>query len=300
MLALPDPERATRAHLFGNLPIPEMIKRGWLDVENARDSSQVEGALAKFFGTTSASEIEFLPHASKKTDVSGDVTPAQLSWLYRVKQIAGEMLVGRYTPAEVEDAINKLSLLLASPTEIRKVSRILAEAGIRFVVVESLTGAKIDGVCLWLNDEAPVIAMTLRYDRIDNFWFVLRHEIEHVRRGHGRDAAMLDTDLEGEKAGTGQNIPEEERVANQAAADFCVPQRELRGFISRKAPFFAERDILGFARTLNVHPGLVAGQLQHATKSYNKFRNHLVKIRSIVTAPGTMVDGWGDIAPVED
>ena len=50
--------------------------------------------------------------------------------------------------------------------------RILAEAGIRFTIVESLSTAKIDGACLWLDDQAPVIATSFRYDRIDNFWFV--------------------------------------------------------------------------------------------------------------------------------
>jgi HTH-type transcriptional regulator / antitoxin HigA len=92
-------------------------------------------------------------------------------------------------------------------------------------------------------------------------------------------------------------VSEEERVANGAAADFCVPRKKMDAFIARKAPFFAERDLLGFAKTLNVHPGLIAGQLQHRTGRYDRFRNHLVKIRSIV-APGAMVDGWGDVAPV--
>ena len=26
----------------------------------------------------------------------------------------------------------------------------------------------------------PVIGLTLRYDRLDNFWFVLLHELGHV------------------------------------------------------------------------------------------------------------------------
>ena len=72
----------------------------------------------------------------------------------------------------------------------------------------------------------------------------------------------------------------------------------MEKFVTVKDPFYAERDILGFARTLNIHPGLVAGQLQHKTGRYDRFRDHLVKIRSIV-APGAMVDGWGDVAPVE-
>jgi HTH-type transcriptional regulator/antitoxin HigA len=139
--------------------------------------------------------------------------------------------------------------------------------------------------------------MSLRYNRIDNFWFVLRHEIEHVLRLHGQSAAMLDPELEGDRAGSGPTVPEEERIANEAAANFCVPKNAMEQFIARKSPFFAERDILGFAKTLNIHPGLVAGQLQRRTGKYDRFRSHLVKIRSIV-APGAMVDGWGDVAPV--
>jgi HTH-type transcriptional regulator/antitoxin HigA len=61
---------------------------------------------------------------------------------------------------------------------------------------------------------------------------------------------------------------------------------------------FAERDIRGFAATLQVHPGIIAGQLQHETGRYDLFRNHLVKIRSVVT-PNAYVDGWGDVAPIE-
>ncbi|KAI1694314.1 hypothetical protein Ddc_22202 [Ditylenchus destructor] len=52
--------------------------------------------------------------------------------------------------------------------------------------VEALSGSKIDGACFWLDAHKPVIGMTLRFDRIDNFWFVLRHEIEHVLREDGR------------------------------------------------------------------------------------------------------------------
>jgi HTH-type transcriptional regulator/antitoxin HigA len=188
--------------------------------------------------------------------------------------------------------------LLNSAEAARKVPKILAESGVRFVIVESLPSAKIDGVCFWLDERSPVIGMTLRFDRIDNFWFVLRHEIEHVIRKHGQSAAMLDISLEGERAGTGASLPEEERVANEAAAEFCVPQKQLKHFIQVKSPFFAERDIRGFAATYKIHPGLVAGQLQHKTERYDLFRNHLVKIRSVVT-PNAMVDGWGDVAPID-
>ena len=108
---------------------------------------------------------------------------------------------------------------------------------------------------------------------------------------------MLDTDLETDRSSQSASISEEELVADTAAADFCVPQESLEKFITKKAPYFAERDILGFARTLGIHPGLIAGQLQRRTGRYDLFRNHLVKIRSIVR-PGSVVDGWGDVAPI--
>lgn len=289
-----DPGRAIRAQIFGQLPIAEMVKRGWLEVESAKDVAQVEAAVARFFEADSVGEVEFLPHAAKRTHLAVDATPTQLAWLYRVRKIASEMIAPPYSDALGQAAITKLRPLLASPEAARKVPRILAECGIRFVMVESLPTAKIDGACMWLGDGAPVIGMSLRFDRIDNFWFVLRHELEHVLQGHGRVTPMLDIDLDGRDD---SEVVEEERIANAAGADFCVPREKLNGFIARKAPFFAERDILGFASTLGVHPGLVAGQLQHRIKRYDLFRSHLVKIRSCV-APSAMVDGWGDVAPV--
>jgi HTH-type transcriptional regulator/antitoxin HigA len=299
IVARPNPGRANRAKLFGGLPIADMLKRGWLSgIDDTKDVAGVEKALAKFFGVASPDEIEILPHAAKRTEVSIEATPVQLAWLYRVKQIATEMLVSKYSAEAVKSAIPKLSSLLLSREEARKVPRILAECGIRFVIVESLPSAKIDGVCFWLDDKSPVIGMTVRFDRIDNFWFVLRHELEHVIQLHGRKAAMLDAELEGDRAGTGDSVAEDERVANAAAADFCVPAKLMKSFIDRKAPFFAEQDVLGFAALLKVHPGLVAGQLRHATARYDRFANHLVKIRSVIT-PNAVVDGWGDVAPID-
>lgn len=290
-----DPSRALRAQMFGSLPVAEMVKRGWLlGVDNPKDVKAVEAAVTQFFGVDALGAVELLPHAARRTQVGVDATPLQAAWLHRVKHIASEMLIPPYTEAGGRQAVERLRSLLSAAEEARKVPRILADAGIRFVVVEALPGSRIDGACLWLDAVSPVIALSFRFDRIDNFWFVLRHELEHVLQGHGQAAPVLDVELDGR---ADADVVEEERIANQAAAAFAVPREKLDAFIARKAPFFAERDILGFASTLGVHPGLVAGQLQHRTQRYDHFRSHLVKIRSIV-APGAMVDGWGDIAPV--
>jgi HTH-type transcriptional regulator / antitoxin HigA len=297
LVTQPDPDRANRALLYGDLPVGEMIARGWLNIENVRETAKVERELMRFFGVNRLEDIEILPHAAKKTATTSALTPAQLAWLYRVKAIAAEMPVRPYSRDKLKACLAKLKNLMIAPEEARQVSRILLECGVRFVIVETLSSAKIDGVCFWLDDKSPVIGVSIRHDRIDNFWFVLRHEIEHVLEGHGRIAAIIDAELEGERAGTGPTVTEEERVANKAAADFCVPIAQMNAFIARKAPLFSDRDLRGFARLLNVHPGIVAGQLQHRTERYQIFRAHLAKIRSFVTS-SAMVDGWGTVSPM--
>lgn len=293
----PNPNRAKRAQLLGSLPIREMIKRGWLETDNIRDVTGIEKALSKFFGVEVVDEIEILPHAAKKTDVFNEANPAQLAWIYRVREIAKDMLVAKYSPTAVGELISLLERLRSTPEEVCKVPRILAEHGIRYVVVETLPTAKIDGVCFWLDNNSPVIGMSLRFDRIDNFWFVLRHELEHVIQLHGRDSetVMLDTELEGERAGISTNVAEEERQANNAAVEFCVPKEMMEQFIACQSPYFDLRDFLGFANVLKVHPGLVAGQLQKRTGRYELFRKYLVKINDIIT-PNARVDGWGKVA----
>ena len=151
LITKPDPGRATRALLYGDLPVGEMIKRGWIAAENVRDP-KVEGELMRFFGVNRPEDIEILPHAAKKTAVSEPATPAQLAWLYRVKHIAADMMVPKYSPEAFAAAMPKLRALMMSPEGAARVPRIMAECGVRFVLVESLTSAKIDGVCFWLND----------------------------------------------------------------------------------------------------------------------------------------------------
>lgn len=296
--AIPDPDRKTRAHLYGELPVNDMIKRGWVNAKNVRDTENVEASLKHFFGVNRLEDIETLPHAAKRTEISVDATPTQLAWLYRVKSIASNMVVGKYSKTAVEKAIREIKRLLLSPDELRNVPRILADAGIRFVIVESLPSSKIDGVCFWLDEYSPVIGMTLRFDRIDNFCFVLRHELEHVKNRDGLETVLLDVDIFDESVGKfNDTIASQEKRANEAAADFCVPSNMMDKFIRVKAPLFSERDFLALSKITKVHPGLVAGQLQHKTKRFHLFRKYLVPIRKIVTA-SALTDGWGNIAPI--
>lgn len=287
----PDAGIELRANIRNNYPIREMIKRGWLRSGETEDLGQ---QLARFFEVSDPGEVPYIAHAAKKTSYEEkDIPPVQLAWLFRVRQIAKSITVPRYSQAGLQAALGKLRQMLVAPEEARNVPRILAEVGVRYIVVESLPGSKIDGVCFWLDKNSPVIGMSFRFDRIDNFWFVLRHEIEHVLQRHGQEnpEGMIDAELEGEHAGTGANIPAEERVANSAAANFCVDSDRMESFILRKNPFFYEKDLLAFAKLNGVHPGLPVGQIQRRMDRYDYLRKHQVKIRQFVT-PGAIVDGW--------
>jgi HTH-type transcriptional regulator/antitoxin HigA len=287
----PDPGISRRARLQSAYPVREMIKRGWLQ---DTDAAMLEIQMAQFFEVANANDIPHMQHVARKSSYYDETPPAQLAWLFRVRQIAKGMAVGRYSEKALRDSMLRLRSMLIDPEEVRNVPRVLAECGVRFIIVESLPNAKIDGVCFWLDKHSPVIGLSLRFDRIDNFWFVLRHEIEHVLSKDGQAKEIIDVDIDAQ-ALTGQ-LPPEEVAANNQAADFCVPKAEMESFIARKAPFFAERDVVGFARRLNVHPGLVVGQIQKRTQRWDFLRRHLVKVRSFVL-PSATSDGWGVVAP---
>lgn len=291
----PSPAVSLRAKMQNNYPIREMIKRGWIE---DGDAERLQSELARFFGVDSTDEIPYLAHAAKKTRYEEKkIPPAQLAWLFRVKQIAKAIAVPEYSEFALRQALKRMRGMLPSPEESRHVPRLLAECGVRFIMVESLPQAKIDGVCCWLDESSPVIGLSARYDRIDNFWFVLRHEIEHILKGHGKDMPIVDADIEGEQAGVDDNLPEEERIANAAAAEFCVPREKIESFLRRKHPFYYEKDVLAFSKVNNIHPGLVVGQIQHKLGRYDFLKKYQVKIRQFVL-PGAMADGWGQGVPV--
>jgi HTH-type transcriptional regulator/antitoxin HigA len=286
----PDPSVAMRRRMQSDYPVREMIKRGWIEQS---DAAMLEIQLARFFERQTADEIAAFAHAAKKTP--GEMSPAQCAWLYRVRQIARSISVPPYSEKALRDAVSRdFTSMLFSPDEVRNVPRILMECGIKFVLVEKLPNAKIDGVCFWL-DGTPVIGMSLQHDRIDNFWFVLRHECEHALRGHGKEkvTGMVDIDLDG----IAIPISEEERIANEAASDFCAPSAKLDAWLQRKRPYYYEKDVVAFSRLLERHPGIVIGQIRRKLDRYDYLTRYLVKIRHFVV-PGSMADGWGQMVPI--
>lgn len=290
-----DPAIARRASLQGSYPIREMIRRGWL--ENA-GVDQLETQLHKFLKSDNDNHVKLPRHAARKTNVGEDASPAQLAWLYRVIQIAEKMECKPYSEKDLYDAQPKLKALMTRAEGVQEVAKILADCGLRFLIVEGLPNGKIDGVCLWLDPNTPVVAMSIRFDRIDNFWFVFWHELEHVLDRHGKNESAWNIDIELDKNGSpdNQKISRQERRANEAAAEKCVAVHELLNFVAGRR-FFSERDVNLMAKKLHIHPGILVGQIQKQTGRWDLLRKYLVRVREYLM-PTATVDGWGHVASV--
>ena len=275
-----------RAKLYSLFPVREMMKRKWIEPSDNLDV--IQHRVCRFYNINSVEERLDLPHAAKAVQYD-ERTSLQWAWLYRAKQLAAGVHAAPYSERKLRDALTKLKDLLIAPEEIRSVPRILSEAGVRFVIVEFLPGAKIDGAAFWMNEE-PIIALSLRFDRINNFWFVLRHEIEHILNRDG--LVTIDVEMS-ERLQRKEQLPPEEVRANGAASEFLVSKPELDSFITRVRPLYSEQRIMLFAKRIGVHPGLVVGQLQFRDEiPYTHFHKHLVKVRDIITLTA-LTDGWG-------
>lgn len=277
---------ARGAWLRERFPIREMIKRGW--VENSENFDVLEKRVFDFYGISRQDEEPQLLHAARR-NYREDMTPLQEAWLFRAKKIASALPVSKYSEKKLRDALAALEPLMLEPEEVRHVPGILAECGVRFVIVEPIPNSKIDGVCFWIDEgKAPVIGLTLKGDYIDRFWFNLRHEIEHVFRGDGKQRIIID-DFE---SGSLTSEDAAEKAANGAAANFCVSQKVMDDFILRHDPMYSTTSFIGFSRIVKRHPGIVAGQLQHKIKRPELFKKFQARVREIITQTA-LTDGYG-------
>lgn len=285
---------ARRAKLFEKAPVKELVRRHW--IEPANDPATLEANLLAFYGISSLEEEPAIwPHAARKSSSYEGVTPAQLAWLCRARRLAQHTEAASYDESRFDELIARLRSLLANAEDVRQVPRILAEYGVRLVIVEPLTGSRIDGACFWLDPNSPVIALSIRFDRIDTFWFTLLHELGHVKAKDGlkNNTVPLDTDLVGQGAVKSEHKPESEQRADQFAMESIISQAKLNSFIARIRPLYYKEKIRGFASVNGVHPGLVVGQLQYRGEiSYAHNREMLAKVRDIV-GRATLTDGWG-------
>lgn len=143
----------------------------------------------------------------------------------------------------------------------------LGMAGITLVIEPHFKGTYLDGAAM-LDEGRPVVAMTLRHDRLDNFWFVLMHELAHVAKHLDEAHPLFTDDLD-----SPDELDRIEREADDMAGEALIPQTAWQKSAARTSHLAT--DVVALAEKLGVHPAIVAGRVRHETKNFRLLARQL-------------------------
>jgi HTH-type transcriptional regulator / antitoxin HigA len=246
--------------VWGQLPHKEMIKRKWFDVP--RGANPIEKVKEYFLR---AAGPQFATAFHRKKMRSGNVPNeyALLAWQARVLDRARDMIeAGDVAKFELNDRwLPELVRLTARKDGPKQASHLLAKKGIVLVVERHLPGSYLDGAAMLSDGGRPVVGLTLRYDRLDNFWFVLLHELGHVFL-HLFDGLRFDF-FDEESASDTDSI---EAEADKFALDALIPQELWDQCLSRFA--LSEEAVRIDADNLGIDPSIIAGRIRKERGNY--------------------------------
>ncbi len=246
--------------VWGQLPYREMIKRKWFDVP--RNANQLEKAKEYFLR---AAGPQFATAYHRKKMRSGNVPNeyALLAWQARILERARDLAThNELAEFEPDDRwLPELVNLTRFKDGAKRASRLLAEKGIAFIIERHLPGSYLDGAAMLGDAERPVIGLTLRHDRLDNFWFVLLHELGHVFL-HLLDGLRYDF-FDEESASDTDTI---EAEADQFALNALIPEGLWERCLSRFA--LSEEAVRIDAENLGINPNIIAGRIRKERGNY--------------------------------
>lgn len=255
---------------WAKVPIAEMAKLGWLRADKAALRTKKESLAKTFFGTLTpaAAPVGALLRRSAHSRSTSKVDREALAaWLVQATRRSAEIKLSVPFKKAALDAnflatVARQSAEADGPIGVRS---LLLSRGVIFVVVPHLSRTRLDGAAFLRDDGCAVIALTLRYDRLDSFWFTLLHELVHLARHSGDVPVFLD-DLD---VLMGKDPIEVE--ADALARDAVVPRhiwRSSDAYRLRTAPA-----VLALSNSVGVHPALIAGRLRYETKNYHLLNN---------------------------
>lgn len=143
-----------------------------------------------------------------------------------------------------------------------RAAEFLRSVGVLLITMEHLPGTFLDGAAICRGDKTPVIALTLRHDRIDNFWFTLLHEFAHVCLHLNSSTQVIIDDLD-------VNSPDGiEQEADEFARDALIPRRFWR---EKANEDLLTDELIEIAKDAGVHPAIVAGRWRWQNSDYRRF-----------------------------
>ena len=161
----------------------------------------------------------------------------------------------------------------------RLAKEFLNKSGVHFIVEEHLPKTFLDGAALRLADSSPVVALTLRHDRLDNFWFTLCHELAHIALHLDKDD--IDTFYD-DLSNTGADTCEKE--ADKFASDALIPSEQWsKAGLSRR---YSAGAVRSFAEALRISPAIPAGRIRFGRKNYALLKELVgaKKVRTLFTS----------------
>jgi len=265
----PDKAIARRSRLYAIAPVNELIKRGW--VVDVAHEGVLESNVLAFLDLKSVDD-SLPPAASFRCSPARTPDERGLySWTRRVEILAAQQTTAGYDRALLEASIPGILELTQAPELVSQVPSALLALGVGFAIVPRLERTYADGAALHAT-EAPIVALTLRLDRLDNFWFTLMHELAHLVLGH--EGSFIDETGDAECV-----LSSREKTADRLASDWLVPPRAYKAFLAEHRSRFPLDAVVTFAESIGRHPGIVVGRLHHDGKlNYKYLRATLAKV----------------------
>lgn len=275
-----NPEIVQKRRLYEIVPLTEIRKRGW--IQSGNDVNELKKAVCEFLEIPHLSAKPNVAITFRQSQIGDPEIAAELAWVKRVEHLAREQSVADFNRDKLLAEIPVLLQYAKAPRNVAKIPELFHSLGIYFVIVPHLTKTYLDGAAFDFEGH-PLIALTLRHNRIDNFWFTLLHELAHVVAEH--EGSYLDN-LE-EKSENPEEIE-----ANHMARNWLIGNDALEIFVETKRPYFSEEKIREFAKKQQCHPGIVVGRLQYeGLIPYKNLRKLLVPVKKHLKAwidvPGT-------------
>lgn len=268
LLGLAEPQYSSdkEAIDWSKFPIREMTRRGWLhDILGKAGST--EDMVRRYIADAG---LQFGAASFRRTlsgDAESPMTRYSLyAWLARVIQRARrkKSRLGVFDSNQWSASfLRELAQLSWSDRGPLLAVEFLEKRGIAVVIEAHLKGTRLDGAALNDVDGTPVIGLTLRFDRLDNFWFTLLHEAVHLWKHVNNDIETFVDDL---------NVTSEDRreaEANRLAREACIPRLIWKRSDAYLAP--SKEAIERLSRELKIHPAIIVGRLHKELGNYSMF-----------------------------
>ena len=253
-----------------NFPFTEMFRRGWFKdffngtLNEAKEFK--EELLIQFIGPFKINDFALCYNRKSDNKNSENIDDILMAWRIRVMNIAATEKLPVWNKENLTEEffleLAKLSYLQEGP---KLAKEFLNKAGIHFVIENHLEKSHLDGSSMLMPDGSPLIALTLRHDRLDSFWFTLFHELAHVKQHLSENNTAYFDDMYNEMS---KKI---EKEADSYAKEMLIPSQLWKSSGLRITS--TASDIKEFASKHRISPSIPAGRLRYENKNYSVFTN---------------------------